>query len=485
MGTKRILPIYKILSDQAINKISDASFDILENTGVRVPNKRVWDNLKEFGANVDENNSIIRIPFGITRKAIELAGKKHILYGRNKGNTAEFGYDMFNFNSSGGQYQLVDQREVKRIDPKITDLRKAIKIGDYLKNIDIVGAMVVPLDIRPDLRDIYTFFELINGTTKPYMGFIFSGKSAKVIIEMMKIVSGSSENLKKYPPYEAFVEPISPLSYRPESIDILIDCAKEDMPVCFGPMVQTGSTGPINLAGTIVQENAEILSGIVISQAIKPGLAVTYGGIPHIMDMRTAMISFGSPEQGLMAAAITQLARSYGFPVYNNTGMTDSKIPDAQSGVEKAATLMLGLLSGGDIFGHLGISGADNAANLTQLIIDDEMAGYIKRVAGSFEVNDETVSLADIKETGIGGNFLMNDKTLRDFKKEIWYPDIFDRFVWDRWEEKGKKSTIDLALEKEDDISLNHKQCFLEDSMRKECEKVIESFKKHLSDKEV
>lgn len=83
-----------------------------------------------------------------------------------------------------------------------------------------------------------------------------------------------------------------------------------------------------------------IPSGIVISQAIKPGLAVTYGGIPHIMDMRTAMISFGSPEQGLMAAAITQLARSYGFPVYNNTDMTDSKIPDAQSGVEKAATLM-------------------------------------------------------------------------------------------------------------------------------------------------
>lgn len=80
MGTKRILPIYKILSDQAINKISDASFDILENTGVKVPNKRVWDNLKEFGANVDENNSIIRIPYEITRKAIELAGKKHILW---------------------------------------------------------------------------------------------------------------------------------------------------------------------------------------------------------------------------------------------------------------------------------------------------------------------------------------------------------------------------------------------------------------------
>lgn len=481
MGTKRNLSVYKILSDQAIGKISDSSFDILENVGVRIPNKRIWDSLKDFGANIDENSSIVKIPAEITKKAIELAGKKHILYGRDRKNTAEFGYDMFNFNSSTGQYQLVDHLKVKRLDPDITDLRKAIKIGDYLSNIDIVGAMVVPLDIEPDLRDVLTFFELLNGTTKPFAGWIFSGRSAKPVIEMMKIVCGSSENFKKFPPYEAFMEPISPLSYRPESIDILMDFANEDIPVTIGPMVQTGSTGPINLAGAITQENAEILSGVVLTQALKPGLAVTYGGIPHVMDMKTAMISFGSPEQGLMAAAITQIAKSYGFPVYNNTGMTDSKIPDAQSGIEKAATLMMGILSGGDIFGHLGISGADNAASFTQLIIDDEMTAYVKRIMKSFEVNEETISLADIKKTGIGGNFLMHEKTLRNFKKEIWYPNIFDRFVWDKWEEKGKKSTIDTALEVEENIMKKHQQCFLDDDIRKECEKVIKSFKEELN----
>jgi trimethylamine--corrinoid protein Co-methyltransferase len=478
LGTKRILPVYKILSEEAVNKISDASFDILENIGVRVPNSKVWNSLKEFGAVVDENKQVVKIPSEVTAKAIGSAGKKHILYGRDREKKVEFGYGMFNFNSTAGQYQLVDQRNVKRVDPDINDLRKAVKISDYLHNVDMVGAMVMPLDIDPDLRDIHTFFELINGTTKPFIGFILNGRSAKPIIEMMKIVCGSSENLKKFPPYEAFVEPISPLSFRPDGIDILIEFAKEDLPVCFGPMVQTGATGPINLAGTIAQENAEILSGIVITQALKPGLQVTYGGIPHVMDMQTSMISFGSPEQGLMAAAITQLAKSYGFPVYNNTGMTDSKIPDAQSGIEKAATLMLGIMSGGDIFGHLGISGADNGASFTQLIIDDEMAGYTRRIMRSFEVNADTISLDDIKEAGIGGNYFMNDKTLKDFKKEIWYPDLFDRFVWDKWEENGKKSTVDMALEAEEDIMKNHQQSFLESSMRKECEKVVESFEK-------
>jgi trimethylamine---corrinoid protein Co-methyltransferase len=480
MGSKRVLPIYKILPEQAISKISNASFDILENVGVRIPNKKVWNKLREFGAVVNEDNSVVRIFPEIISKAIESAGKKHILYGRKKENTAEFGYDMFNFNSSSGQYMIVDHNEKKRLNPKMADLRKAIKIGDYLKNIDVVGAMVVPSDINPKLQDVYTFLELISGTVKPFTGWIFSGRTAKTIIKMLEIVCGSKENLRNYPPYEAFIEPVSPLSFRSESIDILMEFAEAGLPVSFGPMVQAGSTGPINLAGTIAQENAEILSGIVISQAIKPGLPVTYGGIPHVMDMRTMMISFGSPEQGLMAAAITQLARSYKMPVYNNTGMTDSKIPDAQSGVERAASLMMGILSGGDIFGHLGISGADNGADLVQLIIDNEMASYIKRVMKSFEVNDETIALDDIKDVGIGGNYFRVEKTLRDFKKEIWYPEIFDRYVWDKWEENGKKSTIDVALGIEGEILRNHEQCFLEEELRRECENIVISLEKEL-----
>lgn len=481
MGSKRSLPIYKIISEEAINKISMASFDILENVGVKVPNQKVWACLEEFGAKIDKENSIIKMPPAVIDKAIALAGKKHILYGRNKENTAEFGYNMFNFNSSSGQYNFLDNKELKRVNPTVKDLKKSIKIGDYLENIDVVGAMVVPSEVHPKLQDVLTFFELLNGTTKPITGWIFNGKSARAIIEMMKIVAGSSENLKKYPIYEAFIEPISPLSFRPEGIDILIEFTKESLPVSFGPMVQAGMTGPINLAGTITQENAEILACIVISQALKPGLPITYGGIPHIMDMKTSMISFGSPEQGLMAAAITQLARSYGFPVYNNTGMSDSKLPDAQSGLERGMTLMMGVLSGGDILGHMGIIGADNAASLTQLIIDNEMIGYLKRIMNSFEINENTISLDDIKEVGIGGNYLKLEKTLTDFKKEVWYPALFDRFIWDSWALMGKKSTNDLAMDLEEKIIRNHEQYFLDEDVRLACEDVVFSMKKELN----
>jgi len=480
MENKLIAPKYKILSDESINKINSASFDILENIGVRITNKKVWSNLLEFGAGIDKEKSICKFPVDIIEKAIKLAGKKHILYGRDHNNAANFGYGSFNFNGSGGQTTIIDQKQVKRKDPDLSDLRKAIKIGDSLEHINIVGAMVVPMDIDPKLRDIITFYELLDGTTKPFFGWIFDGRAAKAAIEMMKIVKGSSENLKKYPPYEAFIEPISPLAFTDGGIDILIEFANAGFPVGFGPMVQAGSTGSIFLAGTLAQEHAEVLAGIIISQALKPGLPVTYGGIPHIMDMKAAMISFGSPEQGLMAAAITQLAKSFGFPVYNNTGMSDSKISDFQSGFERGSTIMLGALAGGDIFGHFGISGADNGADLIQLILDNEMIGHVKRMLRSFEVTNKTISLDTIKETGIGGNYITHPDTLENYKKEIYYPELSDRFIWDKWESNGSHTILDKAFEKENKIMKTHKQEFLDDKTKKECQKLIGSYKKEL-----
>lgn len=468
----------KILSNEKITKISEASFKVLKEIGVKVPNKRIWGSLKDFGADVDEENSIIKFSEAVLKKAIRLANKKHIIYGRDKEKTARFGYDEFNFNGSGGQFNIIDQKNRKRRNPNLDDLRKAIKIGDNLSNINVVGAMVVPADVHPELQSVITFFELLNGTTRPLTGWIFDGKSARAIIEMMKIVRGSSGELSRYPFYEAFIEPISPLTYGPEGIDIMIEFANADMPISIGPMVQAGSTGPISLAGTIALENAEILSGIALTQAIKPGLPVTYGGIPHIMDMKTSMITFGSPEQGLMAAAITQLAKSYGFPVYNNTGMCDAKLPDAQSGIEKTATLLFGMMSGGDIFGHLGISGADNGANLTQLIIDNEMIKYLLRMVKSFEVTSKTISFEVIKRVGIGKNFLTDEDTLRKYRDDIWYPDLFDRFIWDTWEKRGRKTIDEKALEIEDDILKEHQQEFLDNEKAEECIKVIDCLKK-------
>jgi len=447
----------KIISSKEIGDIHDASLNILRKIGIKVNHSEVFDILGDAGAVADKKTKIVKFPENMVTESIQKAGKKHTLYGRNPYSVAKFGYEDQLFLSSGGQYLWIDETTGKRRPGTLEDTKAAILVGDALKEIDIVGAFVLPAEIPSKVRDIHLYAELIKYTGKPCFAWINNGKSAKYIIEMFKVVVGGEVKLRNKPMTEAFIEPISPLQLSKEGLEVLVEFAKVGLPVGFGPMAMTMATAPATLAGTIAQENAEILAGITISQLLSPGLPITYWGIPHIMDPATGNISFGSPEQGLMAVAITQIAKWYGFPVGVNVGLTDSKLPDSQNGLERGMTLLLGILAGADIFGHMGIVGTDQGASLAELIINDEMISYLRRIMKGFEVNKETIAFEVIRRVGVGGHFLEDEHTLRHFKEELWFPSLFDRNSWELWKGKEGNSILERAVKKKEEILNEHK----------------------------
>ncbi|MCK4617268.1 trimethylamine methyltransferase family protein [Candidatus Aerophobetes bacterium] len=447
----------KVLNLAKIRKIHDTSMRILSEIGIKVNNEEILDLLSKAGARVNKETKVARIPEHLAMESIKKSKKRYVLYGREAGKIAEFGYGKQLFMSSGGQYIWIDETTGERRPGTLNDSRTAILIGDALEGIDIVGAFVLPAEIPSETRDIHLYAELIKNTGKPCFTWINNGKTAKYIIEMFKVVAGGEEKLRDKPMIEAFVEPISPLQFSREGLEILIEFAKLGLPVGFGPMAMTMATAPATLAGTIAQENAEILAGITISQLLSPGLPITYWGIPHIMDPATGNISFGSPEQGLMAVAITQIAKWYGFPVGVNVGLTDSKLPDSQNGLERGMTLLLGILAGADIFGHMGIVGTDQGASLAELIINDEMISYLRRIMKGFEVNKETIAFEVIRRVGVGGHFLEDEHTLKHFRKELWFPSLFDRNNWELWKGKGGNSILERAVKKKEEILNEHK----------------------------
>jgi len=162
------------------------------------------------------------------------------------------------------------------------------------------------------------------------------------------------------------------------------------------------------------------------------------------MDPRTSICSFGSPEQGLMAVAMVQMAKFFGFPVYVNVGLTDAKVPDAQAGAEKATSLLLGALAGADTFGHCGICGTDHAGSLVWLYLDNEVAEYVKRIVRGFDVDAEKIAADVVNQVGPGGNFLTETHTVRHFRQEMWIPGLsWTRQSWDGWQSEGKKTMGD------------------------------------------
>jgi trimethylamine--corrinoid protein Co-methyltransferase len=469
-----------VLAQHEFESIHQASLAILRDVGVHVPNLEVLNALIEADAAVDFDAQVACVPEGLVEKAIKQAGKQYALYGRDPDKTARFGYGDFVLVSSPGQFAWVDEDGDQRREPTREEASAGIRVGDALEHIDIVGAIGMALDIPAEYRDVWMAAELVKDTTKPTHIWVANGKTLEYILRIYEAVRGGREAHREHPMIAAFIEPISPLRFPETGLEILVTCARYGLPIVSAPMVQAGATGPATLAGTLALENAEILAGIVIAQTLGPGVSVCYGGIPHIMDMRSSQISFGAPEQGLMAVAMTQMARHYGFPVYVNAGLSDSKRVDAQSGLERGMTLLMGALAGADTFGHMGILGADQAGSLDQLIVDNEIAAYVKRVLRGFSVDAETLAVDVIRDVGIGGNFLGDKHTYKHFLQELWFPRAFDRRRWDDWWGDGAPSMVDWAHERKSQILSEHHPPAPEPGLVRELDEIVAAARRDL-----
>jgi trimethylamine--corrinoid protein Co-methyltransferase len=141
MGYRYGIAPYAILSSSAVEKLHEASLDILARIGVRVPSRRILALASDHGAMVDWNEECVRLPPELTLRAIAQAGRKHVLYGRDRRKTAEFGHDMFNFNGSSGQYRVVDRHTRNRRKPTTVDLRDAIAIGESLETMMVITSL--------------------------------------------------------------------------------------------------------------------------------------------------------------------------------------------------------------------------------------------------------------------------------------------------------------------------------------------------------
>lgn len=471
----------QVLSDREIQAIHDASSVILRDTGVMVHHDEMLRLLGQAGAKVNRHTKIAHLPEQLVMDSIARAGKKYVLHGRSADCAARFGYGDFVQMSSPGQFAWIDSQDGRLRPATIQDTRDAIRLGDALSNISIVGAMAQPDEIPETCRDVFLTGELVKGTNKPTRCWVRNGRTARYILQIYRAIAGGDSELRANPMVEAFLEPISPLQLPKDGLDIVREFAQAGQPVSIGPMAMTSATAPATLGGTLAQENAEILAGIVATQVLAPGTPVTYGGIPHIMDPRTSICSFGSPEGGLMAVAMVQMARHYGFPVYINVGLTDAKLPDVQAGIEKGTSMLLGALAGADTFGHCGICGTDHAASLVWLFIDNELMDYVKRIVRGFDVNPVALATDVINKVGPGGNYLAEEHTVEHFREELWLPSLaWTRQSWDIWQNEGASSMAERALDEVNRILASHKPEPIDQTLAKEVDRIVESAKREL-----
>jgi trimethylamine--corrinoid protein Co-methyltransferase len=251
---------------------------------------------------------------------------------------------------------------------------------------------------------------------------------------------------------------VPPLRFAKESCDALEAAVRSGMPVTLLSAAQAGATGPAALAGTIVQAVAECLAGYVFSWLIDPQCRANLGTWPFVSDLRTGAMSSGSAEQALLSAGCAQMADFYDMPGSVAAGMTDSKVPDAQSGAEKAFTLALTAQAGSTlIMETAGMHASLMGTALESYVIDNDMLGAIQRTVRGIEVTDETLSFEVIRDTVRGeGHFLGSPQTLSRMETDYFYPKVGDRNSPSVWEEGGAKDIRERARARVKEVLCSH-----------------------------
>jgi trimethylamine--corrinoid protein Co-methyltransferase len=275
-----------------------------------------------------------------------------------------------------------------------------------------------------------------------------------------------------------------PLTFYGEAVECAFRMAEAGMAGRVLPGGICGATAPVTIAGSTVTANAEILAGIVLLQLMRPGMRIEVKDFTYPQNMRTGSPAFANIGVSLHGVVFSQIWRRYGIPAGMTTAYPSSKIPDFQCGYEKAIIALIAALSGINLQLVQGAIHGELTHHPVQAIIDDDLVGMIGRFLEGVEVSDETIALDLIAQVGpIPGEYLSKEHTRKWWRKEQFIPQVADTLTYPEWMKKGKKSCLEYAKEKMEEILAKHKPTPLTGSQERDIEKILEDARKFYKDK--
>jgi len=370
---------------------------------------------------------------------------------------------------------IIDHRTGEYRKPVLQDVVDGMRVCDGLPYIDFVMSMFLPSDVPEMVSDRYQMEAILNNTTKPiiYVTNEFSGCVDDV--EMAEVVAGGAEALKLRPFVACYINVTSGLQHNDDALRKLLFLAERGLPALYIPVSIGGVNAPITPVGGVAFDNAGVLVGLVLSQLKREGapfIITGFGGAS--LDMSTMVGPYCEPENRGIGHA---LAHHYNLPMFGMGGCSDSKLVDQQAAAEAALTMMTETLGGAHLIHDLGYLESGLCGSLAQLVICNEIVGWIEKLMAPVEVSDETLALDLIDEIGPDGSFLDSDHTMDHFR-ERWYPTVFERGNHDQWAADGALSLGERATAQVNQILAEHQPEPLPDDVARKIKAIIQRAEK-------
>ncbi len=460
-------PMVRMISEEQVRELHYATLEILSQTGVKMQDPQGRELLLEAGA--WESNGRIKIPERLVTDAIDKAPTRIPMHNRLGEMSMPLELGKVFFGTGSDTTFTLDIESGERRRAVAGDVEDIARLSDALENIDFVMSMGNPSDVPADDLYIHAFVRMLRGSVKPNVYTAQNRQDMEDIYRIAAATMGGEQSLREKPIFLHYAEPISPLYIIEESLQKHIFCAEKGIPAAYIPSPNTGGGGPITVAGAVAIGNAECLLGLIITQLVNPGAPFLYGMNTAALDMKTTIVSYGSPDWSLGMGAWAELARYYNLPVWGYGGATDSKVVDAQAGLESTFSILNAYLSRITLVHDVAYIEYGSTSSMEMLVIADEIINMTRYLMGGLQVDRETLALEAIARVEPGAGFLADDHTMDHFRTAQWAPRIIDRNQYDIWREAGSKDMFTRANERAREILAEHEV----PPLPEEAEKVI------------
>ena len=439
------MPRYEILSEDAMETLDRGWRRIVTELGVEFLLEDSREAFRKAGQKVEGNN--VKLDPEFVLEQVAKAPREFDVQARNPENTAHIGGDHMVFASVYGP-PFVREGDTRR-DATMEDYRNFVKLSQAFPQLDSPGGTIVePNDTPLDSRHLDMVYALQTLSDKPYMGSVTSGPNAADTVAMGEILFGGAEAIERTPASVSLINVNSPLRFDDRMLGALHEYVKRNQAVIVTPFLLMGAMSPVSIPATLVQQMAEALAGIALTQLIRPGAPVIFGSFLSNTDMQSGSPSFGTPESAIGLLCTGQIARRFGLPFRSGGALNASQTADAQAAYEALMTMLPTFLAGTNYVMHsAGWLEGGLVSCYEKFIIDIELLRMLQHEFTPLEIDEESLAFGAHEEVGAGGHFLGAMHTLERFRDCFYRPLLSSTENFDRWQRNGGRDATERAGE--------------------------------------
>jgi trimethylamine---corrinoid protein Co-methyltransferase len=437
-----------VVAPDELEAIHDASLRILAEVGMDFLDPQARQLLRTAGADVVDDSARVRFDPVMVTETIATCPHTFRLHARNPAHTLTVGGDLAAFGSVASPPNVRQLDGIRRPGTR-DDLRDLLRLCQVFNCVHFTaGYPVEPVDLHPSVRHLEATHDLLTFTDKALHCYSLGRQRNIDALEMVRIARGVDDRtLEDEPSIFTIVNSSSPLRLDTPMSQGIVEFSARNQPVVMTPFTLAGAMAPVTLAGAVAQQNAEALAGMVLTQVVRPGAPVVYGGFTSNVDMQSGSPAFGTPEYVRTAMLGGQLARRYGVP-YRSSNVNAANALDAQAAYESVFSLWGAVMGGVNLLMHgAGWMEGGLQASAAKLVLDADLLGMVEAMLDPIVVDDDSLAIDAIREVGPGGHFFGVDHTQQRFRTAFHRPMISDWRNWETWDEAGRPEAAGRAAE--------------------------------------